>query len=67
MDASTLAKQAEAAADKYKAILAPDLLRAIKLAHVAQWLYMQDEEIPASTRVDRANSAILKIYENETL
>ncbi len=67
MDASTLAKQAEEVACKYKGILAPDVLRAIKLGHVAQWLYMQDEDTPDHIKIMRANAAILRIYENEPL
>jgi hypothetical protein len=67
MNVSTLAKEAEEAANKYKGILAPDVLRAIKLGHVAQWLYMQDDDIPDHVKIMRANGAILRIYENETL
>lgn len=57
MNHITLAKQARAEASKYAAILSAELIEKLELAHIAQWLDMQDHSIRAKA-ADTACGAI---------
>jgi hypothetical protein len=58
MNAVEIAKAAEASAAPFKAVLAPEILRAVKLAYVAQWLANQDDSTNSNVLVMRAQDAV---------
>ncbi len=58
MNALDIAKAAAAAAAPFANVLAPDLIRAIKLAYVAQWLVNQDDTIDGRILAMRAQDAV---------
>jgi len=58
MNAVEIAKAAEASAAPFKAVLAPEILRAVKLAYVAQWLANQDDSTDGRILAMRAQDAV---------
>jgi hypothetical protein len=65
MNSIQLAKNAEFAANKYFGILAPSILEAVKLAHIANWVSQQDDSIDPATVLMRAQEAIYSIHSGE--
>ena len=58
MNALDIAKAAAAAAAPFTHVLATELIRAVKLAYVAQWLANQDDTIDGRILAMRAQDAV---------
>jgi len=64
MNALDIVKAADAAAAPFKAVLAPELIRTVKLAYVAQWLANQDDSTDGRILAMRAQDAVHYINTN---
>jgi len=64
MKSLDIVKAADAAAAPFKEVLAPGLIRAVKLAYVAQWLANQDDSTDGRILVMRAQDAVHYINTN---
>ena len=64
MNALDIVKAADATAAPFREVLAPGLIRAVKLAYVAQWLANQDDSTDGRILAMRAQDAVHYINTN---
>ena len=64
MNTAQLVEAAESAAAPYEFALSAEVVRLIKLGHVAQWLANQDDSIDGHTLALRAQEAVRIINAN---